>query len=75
MNLKLILCDKTKSPSREGILLFEEKETAKTMSKGGYIRIYFGFCWVVVGGGYILAGSGWWWMVVGGGEYVLAGGG
>ena len=27
----------TKSPSRKGILHFEEKETVKAMSKGGYI--------------------------------------
>ena len=36
------------SPSRKGILHFEEKETVKAMSKGGYIWIYFGFCGVVV---------------------------
>ena len=27
----------TKSPSRKGLSYFEEKETVKTMSKGGYI--------------------------------------
>ena len=56
---------------------FEDKETVKAMSKGGY----FGFCGVVVhfrkwqvvvdilwlvvrGGGHILASGGWWWVVV-----------
>ena len=34
----------TKSPSRKAILHFEEKETVKAMSKGGYMCIYFGFC-------------------------------
>ena len=55
-----------------GDLHFEEKDTVKAMSKGGYIWIYFGFFvgwwsmfWEVIGsGGYILAGGGWWWMVV-----------
>ena len=28
---------RTKSPSRKGILHFEEKKTVKAMSKGGYI--------------------------------------
>ena len=42
------------------ILHFEEKETVKTMSKEGYLLIYFGFCWVVVGGGgYFLTDGGW----------------
>ena len=49
------------------------------MSKGGYIWIYIGFCWVLVH--FFGDGRGWWvyfgcWMVVvGGGEYILAGGG
>ena len=38
------------------MLHFEEKETAKTMSKGGYILIYFGFGWVMV---HSLGGGGW----------------
>ena len=56
------------------------------MSKGGYIRIYFGFCGVVV---HFLGNSrqwwiyfGWWWMVVdifwpvvGGGGHIVAAGG
>ena len=53
--------------------IFEEKEPVKTMSKGGYIRIYFGFCCVVVhfvgGGGWWCIYFGWWWMVVGGGRW------
>ena len=27
-----------------GYHIYEENETVKTMSKGGYIWIYFGFC-------------------------------
>ena len=38
------------------------------MSKGGYIWIYFGFCWVVVhflsDGGLSWMHFGWWWLVV-----------
>ena len=40
------------------------------MSKGGYVWIYFDFCWMVVnfwvevgGGGSILASGGWCWVV------------
>ena len=47
----------TKFPLRKGILHFVEKETVKTMSKGGYIRIYFRFYWVVV---HFLGGGVWW---------------
>ena len=51
---------------------FEEKETVKPMSKGGYIRKFFGkwqvvvdIFWLVVGGGgYIFAVGEWWWVVV-----------
>ena len=53
------------------ILLFEEKETVKTISKGAihkYILAFAGWqsiFWVVVGGGgCILAGGGWWWVMV-----------
>ena len=53
----------------KGYRIFEEKETVKTMSKGGYILPYFSFCWVVVhflgSGGYFLAGGGWWWKYFG----------
>ena len=41
------------------------------MSKGRYIWIYFGFCWVV----YFLGGSGWWWVVVDVYQLVVGGGG
>ena len=49
---------------------FEEKETVKPMSKGGYIRKFFekwqvvvDIFWLVVGGGgYIFAVGEWWWI-------------
>ena len=57
---------------------FVEKETVKTMLKGGYtyMNIFLAFTgwwsvvvdifWLVVGGGgYILAGGGWWWIYFG----------
>ena len=73
----------TKSPSRKGILHFEEKKTVKAMSKGGYYEYILAFAgwrsifWEMVGsGGYILAGGVWcWWVVVGSGRHILAGGG
>ena len=64
-------------------IAFRRKEAVKTMSKGGYIRIYFAsfFGWwclvgdiflLVVGGGYVFASGGWQWMVVVGcGRYIL----
>ena len=45
---ELIKIYHAKSPSRKVILHFEEKETVKAMSNGGYIWICFGFCGVVV---------------------------
>ena len=84
LNLKseLIKTYGTKSPSRKGVLHFEEKESVKIMSKrmlnwlllGG--GAFFGWWWVVVdvfwlvvgSGGYILAGGWWWWVVVNVGE-------
>ena len=75
----------TKSPSRKGILHFEEKETVKQCQKEVIYEYILAFAawwsifWVIVvvdgGGGYILAGGGWWWVVVSGGGYILAGGG
>ena len=57
MNLKseLIKTYGTKSPSRKGVLHFEEKESVKIMSK----RM---LNWLLLGGG---AFFGWWWMYFG----------
>lgn len=57
MKNELIKLYQTKSPSRKGILHFEEKETKKTISKGGYMLIYFDLCRVVV---HLLGDGGWW---------------
>ena len=51
---------------------FVEKETVKTMPKGGYTVYeyilantgWWSIFWVVRGGRYILAGGGLWWVVV-----------
>ena len=42
------------------------------MSKGVYIWIYIGFCFMVV---HFMGSSGYIWLVVGGGGNILAGGG
>ena len=59
MNLKkeLIKSLSHKIFARKGILHFEEKETKKTISKEGYMLIYFDLCWVVV---HFLGDGGWW---------------
>ena len=60
MKNELIKTHHTKSLSRKGLSHFRRKDKMlKTMSKGGYIWTYFGFCWVVV---HFSVGGGWWWI-------------
>ena len=41
------------------IVFLKKEKVLKALSKGGYMWIYFGFCWI--DGGPIF---GWWWVVV-----------
>ena len=80
---KLIKTLSHKISVTERNIAFRRKEGVKTMSKGGYIRIYFASFfgwWCLVGDIFLLVvgGGGWWWwwvvvdmflLVVGGGGW------
>ena len=71
---KLIKTLSHKTSVTERNIAFRRKEAVKTMSKGGYIRIYFASFfewWCLVGDIFLLmvGGGGWWWIVMNGGGW------